>query len=149
MAADTSGVRVNGERLWQTRMDLAQIGAIPNDGCCRLTLTDEDKRARDLFANWCVTAGCRVDVDKAGNMFATRPGRPVAPPVATGSHLDTQPHGGRFDGIYGVVAGLEVIRTLNDEKIETELPVAVVNWTNEEGVRFPAGILGSSAYAGR
>ena len=149
MVPDASGVRVNGERLWQAHMDLAEIGAIPNDGCCRLTLTDEDKRARDLLAEWCVAAGCRVDVDKAGNMFATRPGRRTAPPVATGSHLDTQPHGGRFDGIYGVLAGLEVIRSLNDAGIETELPLAVVNWTNEEGVRFPAGILGSTAYAGR
>ncbi len=149
MASDMSDLRVNGERLWQTHMDLAEIGAIPNDGCCRLTLTDEDKRARDLFAQWCMDAGCRVDVDMAGNMFATRPGRQTAPPVAAGSHLDTQPHGGRFDGIYGVMAGLEVIRTLNDAGIETELPVAVVNWTNEEGVRFPAGILGSTAYAGR
>lgn len=149
MATDVSGLRVNGERLWQTHMDLAEIGAIPNGGCCRLTLTDEDKRARDLFAEWCVAAGCTVEVDRAGNMFATRPGRRTAPPVATGSHLDTQPHGGRFDGIYGVMAGLEIIRTLNDANIETELPVAVVNWTNEEGVRFPAGILGSAAYAGR
>lgn len=149
MTRDVSDLRVNGERLWQTHMELARIGAIPNDGCCRLTLTDEDKRARDLFAEWCKDAGCRVDVDRAGNMFATRPGRSSAPPVASGSHLDTQPHGGRFDGIYGVMAGLEVIRTLNDADIETELPVAVVNWTNEEGVRFPAGILGSTAHAGR
>lgn len=149
MATDTSDIRVNGDRLWQSLMALAEIGAIPNDGCCRLTLTDEDKLARDLLAEWCIAAGCRIDVDKAGNMFATRPGRRAAPPVATGSHLDTQPHGGRFDGIYGVMAGLEVIRTLNEAEIETELPVAVVNWTNEEGVRFPAGMLGSTAYAGR
>ncbi len=149
MVADVSGLRVDGERLWQTHMELAEIGALPNGGCCRLSLTDEDKQARDLFAGWCRAAGCRIEVDRAGNMFATRPGRRAAPPVATGSHLDTQPHGGRFDGIYGVMAGLEVIRTLNDAALETDLPVAVVNWTNEEGARFPAGILGSTAYAGR
>ena len=130
-------------------MDLAEIGAIPNGGCCRLTLTDEDKRARDLFANG-ACGRLPVDVDRGRQHV-----RDTAGPAkrrrrsATGSHLDTQPHGGRFDGIYGVLAGLEVIRTLNDAEIETELPVAVVNWTNEEGVRFPAGILGSTAYAGR
>ncbi|MGI9412833.1 MAG: Zn-dependent hydrolase [Hyphomicrobiales bacterium] len=149
MATDLSKVRVNGERLWQTHLELAEIGALPNGGCCRLSLSDEDREARDLFADWCRDAGCRLDVDRAGNMFATRPGKRKAPPVASGSHLDTQPHGGRFDGIFGVMAALEAIRTMNDNAIETELPVAAVNWTNEEGVRFPAGILGSTAYAGR
>ena len=149
MTKDVSNIRVDADRLWTTHMELAEIGAIPNGGCCRLSLTDEDRMARDLFAKWCAQAGCRMDVDRAGNMFATRAGRRDAPPVASGSHLDTQPHGGRFDGIYGVLAALEIIRTLNDHGIETDLPVAAVNWTNEEGVRFPAGILGSSAYAGR
>jgi N-carbamoyl-L-amino-acid hydrolase len=92
-------------------------------------------------------AGCKVDVDKGGNMFATRPARCSIPPIATGSHLDTQPHGGKFDGIYGVMAGLEVIRTLNDVGVETEIPLSVINWTNEEGVRFPTGLLGSTAFA--
>lgn len=144
-----AGLRVEGGRLWQAHLDLAEIGALPNGGCCRLSLSDEDKRARDKFAQWCAAAGCRVVVDRAGNMFATRAGSTSKPPVATGSHLDTQPHGGRFDGTYGVLAGLEVVRTLNDAGIDTALPVAVVNWTNEEGVRFPAGMLGSTAYAGR
>ncbi len=147
--ADISKIKVDGDRLWRSHMDLAKIGALPGGGCCRLALSDEDREARDLFAGWCADAGCRMEVDRAGNMFATRPGSRDAPPVASGSHLDTQPHGGRFDGIYGVMAALEIIRTLNDHGIETALPVAAVNWTNEEGARFPAGILGSSAYAGK
>ena len=141
-------IRVNGRRLWDSIMEIAEIGAIPGPGSCRLTLTKEDQQARDLFCQWCKEAGCEVVIDRAGNIFATRPGRNTGAPVATGSHLDTQPHGGRFDGVYGVLAGLEVIRTLNDLKIETEDPVTVINWTNEEGVRYPHGLLGSSAYAG-
>lgn len=145
--ADRSNLRVNGRRLWDAHMAIAEIGALPGGGSCRLALSDEDREARDLFVRWCKDAGCRVTVDAAGNIFALRPGRRDASPVVMGSHLDTQPHGGRFDGIFGVLAGLEVIRTLNDAGIETELPVAVVNWTNEEGVRFPGGLMGSMAFA--
>lgn len=143
-----SDLRIDGRRLWEAHMDLARIGALPGGGCCRLGLTPDDGRARDRFVDWCRQAGCEVTVDRAGNIFAVRPGRRTGPPVATGSHLDTQPHGGRFDGIYGVLAGLEVVRTLADAGIETDLPVAVVDWTNEEGVRYP-GVCGSQAFAGR
>ena len=141
-------LRVNAMRLWNAHMELAQIGALPGGGCCRLGLTPEDRVARDRFTTWCRQAGCRVTVDQAGNIFAVRAGRRAGPPVTSGSHLDTQPHGGRFDGIFGVLAGLEVIRSLNDAGVETDLPVAVVNWTNEEGVRYP-GLCGSQAFAGR
>ena len=142
-------IRVNGDRLWSSLMEMAELGALPGGGSCRLALTDADVDARDLFVKWCREAGCDIAIDQAGNIFATRPGRNAdAPAIATGSHLDTQPHGGRFDGVLGVLAGLEVVRTLNDAGIETEKPVAAVNWTNEEGVRFPRGILGSAAYIG-
>ena len=129
--------RVDGDRLWRSIMEMARIGATPAGGCRRLALTDEDKAGRDLFVSWCRDAGCRVSVDDMGNIFARRPGcRGGLPAVATGSHLDTQPHGGRFDGVFGVLAGLEVIRTLNDHGISTSAPLEVVNWTNEEGARF-------------
>ena len=141
-------LRVDGARLWNTHMELAKIGALPGGGCCRLGLTPEDRVARDLFTGWCREAGCQVSVDQAGNIFALRAGRRSGPPVTSGSHLDTQPHGGRFDGISGVLAGLEVIRSLNDAGVETELPLALVNWSNEEGVRYP-GVCGSQAFAGR
>ena len=104
--------------------------------------------ARDRFVAWCGQAGCNVSIDNAGNIFALRPGLRDAPVITTGRHLDTQPAGGRFDGIYGVLAGLEIVRTLNDGGVETEFPIAVVNWTNEEGVRYP-GLLGSQAFTGR
>lgn len=139
-----------GTRLWESLMDVARIGAIEGDGSCRLSLSDEDRQARDLFANWVREAGCELRVDAFGNMFGVRPGsKPELPAVLIGSHLDTQPHGGRFDGVLGVLAGLEVIRSLNDLKIETEHPVAVVNWTNEEGVRFKPGLTGSKGYIGK
>jgi N-carbamoyl-L-amino-acid hydrolase len=143
-----SEIRVNGERLWESLMAIAEIGPLPGGGSCRLALTDEDRAARDLFATWCREASCEVRVDQGGNMFAVRRGRHEGPAVAAGSHLDTQPHGGRFDGIFGVLAALEVVRTLEDRGIETERPTAVVNWTNEEGVRFASGLIGSSAFAG-
>lgn len=112
-------------------------------------MTDEDRAGRDLFVSWCRQAGCSICVDALGNIFARRPGRnPALPPVATGSHLDTQPHGGRFDGVYGVLAGLEVLRTLEDLRIETEAPLEVVVWTNEEGVRFSPAMASSGAFAG-
>ncbi len=114
-------------------MAMAEIGATAKGGSCRLALTEEDKAGRDLFKRWCEEAGCTVTVDEVGNMFARRTGRHDGAAVATGSHLDTQPTGGKFDGIFGVLAGLEVIRTLNDLGIETEAPVEGINWTNEEG----------------
>jgi N-carbamoyl-L-amino-acid hydrolase len=130
-------------------MALARIGAIPGGGVRRLALTDEDRRGRDLFARWCREAGCAVRFDAVGNLFARRAGRDASrPPVLTGSHLDTQPNGGRFDGAYGVMAGLEVVRALNDAGIETEAPIELVAWTNEEGTRFAPSMMGSMAFAG-
>ena len=120
-------------------MEMAKIGATPKGGVCRLALTDLDKEGRDLFVSWCEEAGCSVSVDKMGNIFARRAGTDDSlPPVVTGSHLDTQPTGGKFDGIYGVLCGLEVIRTLNDHNIQTKHPIEASVWTNEEGSRFPA-----------
>ena len=105
--------KINGERLWQSLMEMARIGATEKGGSCRLALTDEDKAGRDLFVRWCRAAGCSVEVDRMGNIFARRAGnRPELSPVLVGSHLDTQPTGGRFDGVYGVLTGLEIIRTL-------------------------------------
>jgi N-carbamoyl-L-amino-acid hydrolase len=142
-------IRVDGARLWNSLMEMARIGATDKGGSCRLALTDEDKAGRDLFRSWCEQAGCAVTIDDLGNIFARRAGRSGSrPPVAAGSHLDTQPHGGRFDGVYGVLAGLEVIRTLNDHGIETEAPVEVVVWTNEEGSRFAPAMASSGVYAG-
>ena len=142
-------VKVDGERLWASLMEMAQIGATEKGGVCRLALTDLDRAGRDLFVRWCKQAGCAVSVDRIGNIFARRPGRDGSrPPVMTGSHLDSQPTGGKFDGAYGVLAGLEVIRTLNDLKIETEAPIEVVAWTNEEGSRFSPPMMGSGAFAG-
>ncbi len=130
-------------------MEMARIGATEKGGSCRLALTDLDREGRDLFVRWCEAAGCTVSVDAMGNIFARRPGRDDdLAPVMTGSHLDTQPTGGRFDGVYGVLAGLEVIRTLNDHGIETEAPVEVVVWTNEEGARFAPAMIGSGVFAG-
>jgi len=142
-------LRVNGERLWASLMELAQIGATEKGGVCRLAATDLDGQARQLFMRWCEQAGCSVRVDKIGNIFARRPGRdPVRAPVMTGSHLDTQPTGGKFDGAYGVMAGLEVVRTLNDLGYETEAPLELVAWTNEEGSRFSPAMVGSGVFAG-
>ena len=141
---------VNRERLWQSLMDLAQLGATTKGGVCRLALTDLDRQARDLFVRWCEEAGCSVSIDGIGNIFARRAGRnPQLPPVMTGSHIDTQPTGGKFDGCYGVMAGLEVIRTLNDLGLQTEAPLEVVVWTNEEGSRFPPCMMGSGVFAGK
>ena len=145
----TNAVKINGNRLWQSLMELARIGALPGGGCGRLTLTDDDQIARDLFTRWCEEAGCAVKIDRLGNMFARRPGRnPDLPPIAIGSHLDTQPHGGRFDGVYGVMAGLEIVRSLNDHGLETDASIEIVNWTNEEGARFAPAMLCSGVYAG-
>lgn len=142
-------LRVNGDRLWQSLMDMARIGATAKGGSCRLAASDEDKLGRDLFVAWCRAAGLTITVDRIGNIFARRKGRNDGlPPVITGSHLDTQPTGGRFDGVYGVLAGLEVVRALDDAGIETEAPIEVVVWTNEEGARFAPAMVASGAFAG-
>ena len=141
-------LRVNRERLWDSLMQMAEIGATENGGSCRLALSDEDKVGRDLFIDWCKDAGCSIEIDRMGNIFATRAGRSNRLPIATGSHLDTQPHGGRFDGVYGVLAGLEVIRSLNDHHVETEAAIEVIVWTNEEGCRFAPAMVASGVYAG-
>ncbi|KVC86501.1 Zn-dependent hydrolase [Burkholderia ubonensis] len=141
--------RVNGERLWASLERMAQIGATPKGGVCRLALTDLDRESRDLFVQWARDAGCTVRVDRMGNVFARRAGRnPGAAPVMTGSHADSQPTGGRYDGIYGVLGGLEVVRALNDAGIETERPIDVVIWTNEEGSRFAPAIVAAGVFAG-
>jgi len=145
----TTNIRIDGNRLWESLMELAKIGATDKGGVCRLALTDLDRQARDLFQKWCTDAGCTMSVDKMGNIFARRPGKDNSlPPVMTGSHIDTQPSGGKFDGNYGVMAGLEVIRTLNDFNYETARPVEVVVWTNEEGSRFAPAMVASGVFAG-
>ncbi|MFZ3235915.1 MAG: Zn-dependent hydrolase [Stellaceae bacterium] len=142
-------LQVSGGRLWASLMELARIGATPKGGVCRLAASDLDGEARRLFIRWCEEAGCTVAIDRIGNIFARRPGRnPELPPVMTGSHLDTQPTGGRFDGAYGVMAGLEIVRTLNDLGYETEAPIEIVAWTNEEGARFSPAMVGSGVFAG-
>jgi N-carbamoyl-L-amino-acid hydrolase len=143
-----AGWRINGERLWDSLMALAEIGATPKGGCCRLTLTDLDRQGRDLVIGWAQAAGMSVTVDKIGNVFMRREGRNPLPPIVSGSHIDTQPTGGKFDGNYGVLAALEVVRTLNDLDIETEAPIEVVFWTNEEGSRFVPVMMGSGVFAG-
>ena len=139
---------INGERLWASLMELAKLGATVKGGVCRLALTDLDRQARDIFVRWCEDAGCTVSVDAVGNIFARRPGlNPDLPPVMTGSHIDTQPTGGKFDGCFGVLAGVEVLRTLNDLNIQTQAPIEVVVWTNEEGSRFAPCMMGSGVFA--
>jgi N-carbamoyl-L-amino-acid hydrolase len=145
---DISKVRINGDRLWASLMELAQIGATPKGGVCRLTLTDLDKQGRDLVLGWAREAGMSITIDKIGNGFMRRAGRNNSlPPIMTGSHIDTQPTGGKFDGNYGVLAGIEVVRTLNDLGIETEAPIEVAFWTNEEGSRFVPVMMGSGVFA--
>jgi beta-ureidopropionase / N-carbamoyl-L-amino-acid hydrolase len=141
---------VNGERLWETVMASARIGpGRTPTGLRRLALTDADREMRDLFARWCRDAGCIVTVDRMGNMFARRPGTDDSlPPVLVGSHLDTQIAGGRYDGILGVLAALEIVRTLNDAGVRTRRPIEIVNWTNEEGARFQPPMLGSAVFGG-
>lgn len=147
--AQERNMRIDGERLWESLMDMAKIGATEKGGNCRLALTDLDREARDTFVSWCKNAGCTIKVDQMGNIFARRAGRnDDLPPVMMGSHLDTQPTGGRFDGVYGVLAGLEVIRSLNDLDYETEHPVEVAVWTNEEGSRFAPAMVASGVFAG-
>jgi N-carbamoyl-L-amino-acid hydrolase len=141
---------VSGKRLWSRLMAMAQIGATSHGGCNRQALTDLDFEGRELFARWAKEAGCTVRVDAIGNLFARRRGRDDALPVVmTGSHLDTQPTGGKFDGVYGVLAGLEVIESLNERAISTRHPIEVAVWCNEEGCRFPAAMMGSAVWSGR
>ena len=143
-------LRIDSERLWDTMMSMGRIGATPGGGSRRLALSDEDKVARDLFCQWMREAGCAVSVDQIGNIFCRRKGRnDSAPPVMVGSHLDTVPTGGRFDGVAGVMAGVELIRTLNDAGIETEAPVELAVWMNEEGSRFSPFTMGSMVFAGQ
>lgn len=141
---------INSERLWARLMEMAKVGATPAGGCNRQALTDEDRVGRELFMQWCREAGCEVWLDQIGNIFARREGRNrELPPVMTGSHLDTQPTGGKFDGIYGVLAGLEVMESLNDAEVMTEAPIDVVVWTNEEGCRFDTAMMGSAVWSGQ
>jgi beta-ureidopropionase / N-carbamoyl-L-amino-acid hydrolase len=145
----TTNLRVNSDRLWKSLMDMAKIGATEKGGVCRLALTDLDKEARDLFVKWCKEAGCTIKIDKIGNVFARRSGKDnTLAPVVTGSHIDSQPTGGKFDGVYGVLAGLEVIRSLNDAKIETLRPIEASIWTNEEGSRFAPAMVASGIFGG-
>jgi N-carbamoyl-L-amino-acid hydrolase len=140
---------VDGDRLWRSLADLARIGATAKGGVKRLTLTELDREARDLFCTWAKAAGMTIRVDAIGNIFARRAGTEAGrAPVMTGSHLDTQPSGGRFDGAYGVMAGLEVVRCLNDRGIRTRAPIEIAAWTNEEGSRFVPTMMGSGVYAG-
>ena len=149
VVSDLSNVRINGQRLWDALMEMAKIGATPKGGNKRLTLTDLDKQARELFTQWCEKEGCAVKVDAMGNMFARRPGvEDHLPPVMVGSHLDTQPTGGKYDGVLGVLGALEVVRSLNDLKIKTKHPIEVANWTNEEGSRYAPAMISSGVFAG-
>ena len=145
----SSNLRINAERLWQSLDDMAQIGPGVSGGCNRQTLTPEDAEGRALFQRWCESAGCSMALDQMGTMYAVRAGlEPDALPVCIGSHLDTQPTGGRYDGVLGVLAGLEIVRTLNDLNIQTRRPLLIVNWTNEEGARFAPAMMASGVYAG-
>ena len=145
----TTNTHVNSDRLWKSLMDMAKIGATEKGGVCRLALTDLDKEARDLFVKWCKEANCTIKIDQMGNVFARRAGKDdTLAPVVTGSHIDSQPTGGKFDGVYGVLAGLEVIRTLNDLKMETLRPIEASIWTNEEGSRFAPAMVSSGIFGG-
>lgn len=145
----TGNLRINGDRLWDSLMDMAKIGPGLRGGNNRQTLTDEDAEGRRLFQSWCEKAGLTMGVDTMGNMFFRREGTdPDALPVYVGSHLDTQPTGGKYDGVLGVLGGLELVRTLNDLNIKTKHPIVVVNWTNEEGTRFAPAMLASGVFAG-
>ncbi|MBG1233167.1 M20 family metallo-hydrolase [Aestuariivirga litoralis] len=144
-----SNLVINPQRLWDSLMETAAFGGTPKGGIKRLTVSDEDKRVRDWFKAECEKLGCTVEVDEVGNMFATRPGkRGDMAPIAMGSHLDTQPTGGKFDGVLGVLGALEAMRTLVDMGYETNAPIMIANWTNEEGSRFAPAMLCSGVYAG-
>ena len=142
-------LKIDSQRLWDSLMEMAKIGATPKGGNARLAGTELDGQGRDLFVKWAKDAGCSITVDQVGNIFARRPGTdPDRLPVMSGSHLDTQPTGGRFDGVYGVLGALEVVRTLNDAGVETAAPIEVAVWTNEEGSRFSPAMMGSGTFAG-
>jgi beta-ureidopropionase / N-carbamoyl-L-amino-acid hydrolase len=142
-------LRIDADRLWASIMETAAIGATEKGGIKRLTLTDLDREVRNWFVARCKDAGCTVSIDTLGNISARRPGRDNnLPPIAMGSHLDTQPTGGKFDGVIGVLSGLEVLRSLNDAGVETNAPLEVINWTNEEGSRFAPAMLASGVFAG-
>jgi beta-ureidopropionase / N-carbamoyl-L-amino-acid hydrolase len=144
-----TNLTINPQRLWDSLIETAQIGGTPKGGIKRLTVSDEDKRVRDWFKAECEKLGCVIEVDEVGNMFATRAGkRKDLAPIALGSHLDTQPTGGKFDGVLGVLGALEAMRTLFDMGYETNAPIMIVNWTNEEGSRFAPAMLCSGVYAG-
>jgi beta-ureidopropionase / N-carbamoyl-L-amino-acid hydrolase len=149
MPAPGENLRINPARLWDSLMEMALIGPGVAGGCNRQTLTDADNAGRHLFADWCKAAGMTMGVDTMGNMFATRAGTdPDALPVYMGSHLDTQPTGGKYDGVLGVLGALEVVRTMNDMGVKTRRPIVVTNWTNEEGTRFAPAMLASGVFAG-
>src|SRR5450830_1753395 len=144
-----TALSINSERLWNSLMELARIGATPAGGVCRLALTELDRQGRELVSGWAKEAGCTIRVDEIGNIFARREGRDqTLAAVAAGSHIDTQPTGGKFDGNYGVLAALEVFRTLNDHDVLTQHPLEMAIWTNEEGSRFVPVMMGSGVYAG-
>ena len=150
MSAPGENLKINGDRLWDSLMEMAKIGPGVAGGNNRQTLTDADSEGRHLFQKWCQDAGCSMGVDQIGNMFARREGTdPDALPVYVGSHLDTQPTGGKYDGVLGVLGGLEILRTMNDLGIKTKHPIVVVNWTNEEGTRFAPAMLASGVFAGK
>src|SRR5260221_8835172 len=147
--ADRPNLRIDADRLWSSLMELGQIGGTEKGGVCRIALTDLDRIGRDLFVRWAKEAGATIKIDRVGNVFARREGRdPKKPPVMTGSHLDTQPTGGKFDGAYGVMAGLEVLRVLHDTNYVTEAPIEVAVWTNEEGCRFAPAMVASGVFGG-
>ena len=149
MAAPAANMKIDADRLWDSLMDMAKIGPGVAGGNNRQTLTDEDSEGRHLFQNWCKAAGMTMGLDTMGNMFARREGTdPDALPVYVGSHLDTQPTGGKYDGVLGVLSGLELIRTLNDLNVKTKHPIVVTNWTNEEGTRYAPAMLSSGVFAG-
>ncbi len=149
MAIPSDNMKINSDRLWDSLMEMAKIGPGVAGGCNRQTLTDADNEGRHLFKKWCEEAGCSMGVDTMGNMFARREGtNPDALPVYVGSHLDTQPTGGKYDGVLGVLGGLEIVRSLNDLNVQTKHPIVVVNWTNEEGTRFSPAMLASGVFAG-
>ena len=147
--AISSNMKINSERLWDSLMEMAKIGPGIAGGNNRQTLTDDDATGRALFQRWCEEAGCSMGLDKMGTMFARREGTdPDALPVYVGSHLDTQPTGGKYDGVLGVLGGLEIVRQLNDLNIKTKHPIVVTNWTNEEGTRFAPAMVASGVFAG-
>ncbi|MEM7044130.1 MAG: M20/M25/M40 family metallo-hydrolase, partial [Pseudomonadota bacterium] len=149
MAAPGENLKIDGERLWDSLMEMAKIGPGIAGGNNRQTLTDDDAKGRALFQKWCEAEGLRMGLDQMGNMFARREGSdPDALPVYVGSHLDTQPTGGKYDGVLGVLGGLEIIRTLNQLGIKTKHPIVVTNWTNEEGTRYAPPMLASGVFAG-